>query len=77
MAVLDKFNIRASVSLSTALCEHHPEIIEMCRERNYELFSHGVYNTRYNYALTEAEERAMLRDSLEAILENGQICLDT
>jgi len=75
MDILDKFGIRASVSLSAALCDHHPEIIAMCRERNYELFSHGVYNTRYNYTLTEDEERQMLKDSLEAILEKGgQVC---
>lgn len=75
MELLDKFGIRASVSLSAALCDHHPEIISMCRERDYELFSHGVYNTRYNYTLSEAEERQMLKDSLEAILEKGgQTC---
>ena len=71
MEVLDRFGIRASVSLSAALCDHHPEIIAMCNEREYELFSHGVYNTRYNYALTEDEERRMLRDSLETIAEKG------
>ena len=27
MEVLDRFGIRASVSLSSALCDHHPEII--------------------------------------------------
>ncbi len=75
MAILDRFGIRASVSLSAALCDHHPEIIEMCKARDYELFSHGVYNTRYNYALSEQEERAMLRDSIEAIQEKGgQAC---
>ena len=75
MELLDKFGIRASVSLSAALCDHHPEIIEMCRERNYELLSHGVYNTRYNYTLNESEERQMLKDSIEAIMEKGgQAC---
>ena len=49
MALLDKYGIRGSVSLSVALCEHHPEIIEMCCERDWEFFSHGVYNTRYTY----------------------------
>ncbi|MBJ94825.1 MAG: polysaccharide deacetylase [Rickettsiales bacterium] len=75
MELLDKFGIRASVSLSAALCDHHPEIIEMCRERDYEFFSHGVYNTRYNYSLSQAEERQMLKDSLEAIRhQGGQVC---
>ena len=75
MAILDRFGIKASVSLSAALCDHHPEIIEMCRDRDYELFSHGVYNTRYNYALSEREEREMLEDSIVTILEKGgQTC---
>ena len=75
MEVLDRFGIRGSVSLSAALCNHHPEIIKMCQERGYELFSHGVYNTRYNYALSESEERQMLRDSLETIWTlGGQRC---
>ena len=76
LEVLDRFGIRASVSLSAALCEHHPELLEMCVERGYELFSHGVYNTRYNYGLSEAEEREMLRDSLVTIAEKtGQECV--
>lgn len=75
MAVLDKYNIRGSISLSTALCEHHPEIIEMCKERNWEFFSHGIYNTRYTYGLDEAQERAMIKDSMETIYKHtGQPC---
>jgi len=61
--------------LSTALCEHHPEIIEMCKERNWEFFSHGIYNTRYTYGMTPAQEREMIRDSIETIHRHtGQIC---
>ena len=52
MALLDKYGIRGSISLSTALCDHHPEIIAMCKERNWEFFSHGIYNTRYTYGLS-------------------------
>ncbi len=75
MEVLDKYNIRGSISLSTALCEHHPEIIEMCKERDWEFFSHGIYNTRYTYGLDEAQERAMIRDSMETIYQHtGQAC---
>ena len=67
MKVLDKYGIRGSVSLSTALCEHHPEIIDQCRERNWEFFSHGIYNTRYTYGLSEQQERDMIRDAMETI----------
>lgn len=75
MELLDKYGIRGSISLSTALCDHHPEIIEMCRERNWEFFSHGIYNTRYTYGLDEAQERAMIRDAMETIHRHtGQQC---
>lgn len=75
MALLDKYGIRGSVSLSTALCEHHPEIIELCRERDWEFFSHGIYNTRYTYGMSEAQEREMIRDSIETIHRaTGQAC---
>lgn len=67
MELLDKYGIRGSVSLSAALCDHHPEIIAMCRERNWEFFSHGIYNTRYTYGMSEEQERAMILDSLETI----------
>jgi peptidoglycan/xylan/chitin deacetylase (PgdA/CDA1 family) len=75
MALLDKYKIRGSISLSTALCDHHPEIIELCRERDWEFFSHGIYNTRYTYGMSEAQEREMIRDSIETIYRStGQKC---
>ncbi len=75
MRVLDKFGVRGSISLSTALCEHHPEIIQMCREREWEFFSHGIYNTRYTYGMDEAQEKAMIEDAIETIAKHtGQIC---
>ena len=67
MDVLDKYRVRGSISLSTALCEHHPEIIAMCAERDWEFFSHGVYNTRYTYGLSEEQERQMILDSMDTI----------
>lgn len=75
MALLDKYDIRGSISLSTALCDHHPEIIAACNERSWEFFSHGIYNTRYTYGMTEQQERDMIRDSVETIYKHtGQHC---
>ncbi len=75
MALLDKYGIRGSISLSTALCDHHPEIIEACKERDWEFFSHGIYNTRYTYGLSEQQERDMIKDSMETIYKHtGQKC---
>ncbi len=67
MKLLDKYGIRGSISLSAALCEHHPEIIALCAERDWEFFSHGIYNTRYTYGLSEDEERGMILDAMDTI----------
>jgi len=67
MELLDRFGIRGSISLSTALIDHHPEIVELCAARDWEFFSHGIYNTRYTYGLTEDQEREMIADSMDTI----------
>lgn len=67
MELLDKYNLRGSVSLNVALCDHHPEIIEACVARDWEFFSHGIYNTRYSYGLTPAQEQAVLDDSIKTV----------
>lgn len=67
MQLLEKYGVRGSISLSTALCTHHPEIIALCRDRGWEFFSHGIYNTRYTYGMSEEQERAMILESMEAI----------
>jgi peptidoglycan/xylan/chitin deacetylase (PgdA/CDA1 family) len=75
MRLLDKYGIRGSISLSAALCDHHPEIVELCRARNWEFYSHGIYNTRYTYGMSEQQERDMIRDSVETIYKHtGQKC---
>ncbi len=75
MEVLDRYGVRGSISLSTALCDHHPEIIALCAERDWEFFSHGIYNTRYTYGMSEEQEREMIRDSMESIHKHtGQHC---
>jgi allantoinase len=75
MRVLDKYGVRGSISLSTALCDHHPEIIQLCKEREWEFFSHGIYNTRYTYGMDEAQEKEMIEDAIETIRKHtGQQC---
>jgi peptidoglycan/xylan/chitin deacetylase (PgdA/CDA1 family) len=69
MDLLDRFALRGSVSLSIALIDHHPEIIEACAARQWEFFSHGVYNTRYSYGMTEAQERSLLEDSIASVAQ--------
>jgi len=75
MRTLDRYGVRGTVSLSTAMLVHHPEIIELVIERDWELFSHGIYNTRYSYALSEDQEREMIEQAMALITEHsGQHC---
>jgi peptidoglycan/xylan/chitin deacetylase (PgdA/CDA1 family) len=67
MELMDRFGLRGSVSLSVGLIDHHPEIIEACNARGWEFFSHGVYNTRYSYGMDEAQERALIEDSIRSV----------
>ena len=71
MEVMDRCGVRGSVSLNVAVCEHHPEIIEAMVTRDWELMSHGIYNTRYTYVMNEAQERAMIEDVARTIEEHS------
>ena len=71
--VMARHGVRGSVSLNVAVCDHYPEIIERCCELGWELFSHGTYNTRYFYGMSEDQQRAVIRENREAILRaSGQ-----
>ncbi len=67
MEAMDDCGVRGSISLSVGLCDHHPEIIEACKARDWEFFSHGIYNTRYCYGMDEAQETALIRDAIESV----------
>jgi peptidoglycan/xylan/chitin deacetylase (PgdA/CDA1 family) len=71
--VMAKHQVRGSVSLSVAVCDHYPEIIERCCELGWELFSHGTYNTRYFYGMTEDQQRSVIQENRATILRaSGQ-----
>jgi allantoinase len=73
MEALEAFGVRASVSLNAAMCDHMPEIIDTCVKLNWELFSHGIYNTRLIYGMSEDNIRRVIGDSLDTIKrQSGQ-----
>lgn len=67
--VMEKYGVKGSVSLSVALCQHHPEVVEHANALGWEFFSHGIYNTRYVYGMDEAQERAVIEDSIRTVRE--------
>ncbi|MET0293551.1 MAG: polysaccharide deacetylase family protein [Phenylobacterium sp.] len=58
--VLDKHEIRCTVSLSMSVLKMYPEIFEAMEQRRWEYMSHGLFNTRYHWGYGEAEERAAI-----------------
>lgn len=66
---MSRHGVPGTVSLSVALCQHHPEVVADANERGWEFFSHGIYNTRYCYGMDEAQERAIIADSIASVRE--------
>lgn len=62
-----KYGFPGSASLSVALCDHIPEVVDDANARGWEFFSHGIYNTRYSYGMDEAQERAIIEDSITTV----------
>ena len=65
--MMEKYGFKGSVSLSVALCQHIPEVVENASALGWEFFSHGIYNTRYSYGMDEAQERAIIEDSIRTV----------
>ena len=62
MDVMDKHDIRCTMSLNLAVYEHYPEIMEACEARQWDVLCHGIYNTRYHWNYSAEEERAEIAD---------------
>ena len=60
--VMDDLQLKATVSLNMAVIQHYPDILEAMVKRNWELMSHGIYNTRYHWDFTPAEEMAAMQE---------------
>ncbi len=67
MDVLDKHKLRSSTPTNAGVCVHYPEIIREAERRNWEFMGHGITNSRTLSELEEAEERAVIRSSLDAL----------
>jgi peptidoglycan/xylan/chitin deacetylase (PgdA/CDA1 family) len=63
--VMDRHDIRCTVSLNLANWEHYPRILEECEARRWDIMCHGIYNTQYLWGVDEAEEREFVRDCVE------------
>lgn len=67
MQMLERCGIRGSLNLNVAALDHFPDFTNACVERGWEVFSHGVYNSRFLYGLDEAAEREVIEDCITSI----------
>jgi peptidoglycan/xylan/chitin deacetylase (PgdA/CDA1 family) len=67
LEVFDHYNLRATVSLNMGVLDLFPEICEAMVSRDWELMSHGIFNTRYLFGLTIDEERELIEDTIETL----------
>jgi peptidoglycan/xylan/chitin deacetylase (PgdA/CDA1 family) len=49
-----------------AVGEMFPDVLDAMLARDWDVFSHGLFNTRYHWGLTEDAERAEIAASVEA-----------
>jgi allantoinase len=68
MEAIDEYRVPCTVSLSTAVLEHYPDVSAAMQERDFEFMSHGMYNTRVVVDMDEQEEREFL-ETCDRILE--------
>jgi peptidoglycan/xylan/chitin deacetylase (PgdA/CDA1 family) len=62
MEVFDRFNLPCTVSLSMAVLDMYPDIAEAMLKRHWEFMSHGMFNTRYHWGMSEQEERDAIEE---------------
>ncbi len=65
--LFDKYDIRGTVSLNAAVFDHFPEIAEAMEARHWDYMSHGIYNTRYAFGMSEDQEREMIQEVIAIV----------
>ena len=67
METLDRYEMRASVLLNSAVCTHYPQIIDAGREREWEWLAHGQDNSTFHTGLKLEDERRVLKEIVETL----------
>ena len=64
--VLDKYGIRATVSLNASVCLSYPTLVDECMKADWEMLAHGFIQRVIN---REPDERAVIRRTIDTIAE--------
>jgi len=65
--VLQDYPVRPTASLNLALLDHFPEITQLIKDRQWDVMSHGIYNTRFLYGMDETQERSFYQDNIDSL----------
>jgi peptidoglycan/xylan/chitin deacetylase (PgdA/CDA1 family) len=63
-AVLDRYGIRATLSLNASVCKSYPRLVSECVRSGWELLGHGYLQRPIN---VEKDERAVIRRTIDTI----------
>lgn len=69
MEVMDRYGIRGTVALNSAICAHHPIVMEECLSRNWEFMGHNETNSVRLNEVPASEEGDLIRRTVAAITE--------
>ena len=67
METMDRYGARGTVALNSDLCRMHPEIIEECMARKWELMGHNESNTRRLNEIPPEEEKGVIARTIAEI----------
>src|SRR5437764_4022393 len=67
--VLDKYGIRATVTLNSEVCDAYPQIVSAGLERGWEFMGHGATNSRLLAGLPPDEEARLIESVTIRIAE--------
>jgi peptidoglycan/xylan/chitin deacetylase (PgdA/CDA1 family) len=67
MRTLDRHNIRGTVALNAEAAIAYPEIIREGKRRGWEFMGHGMTNSQPLAGLDEAQERAVIAETISTI----------
>src|ERR1041385_9200834 len=67
MEIMAKFGVRGTVALNSDVCREYPRILEEGRKLNWEWMGHGITNSIILNQQTEAEERALIKETVSTI----------
>jgi peptidoglycan/xylan/chitin deacetylase (PgdA/CDA1 family) len=66
---LDRHGLRPSVLLNSSVIDHYPQIIEAGVQRNWTWLAHGRTNSVLHTSMTVAQERHLLAEVADAIVD--------